>query len=113
MSKYIKINFVIIILSLILTACMLEPTNAPDPELIYAIEAAKDNLSQKVGVQEDEIEEVSYERMQWPDACLGLAESGELCAQVITPGWEIVLAAEGQRYVYRTDDTGQLIRLEE
>ena len=44
---------------------------------------------------------------------LGLAAPDEICAQVITPGWRVVLMVEGRQYVYRTDASGEVIRQEE
>jgi hypothetical protein len=43
---------------------------------------------------------VSVARMEWPDACMGLAERGEVCAQVITDGYVIVVERDGQRTEY-------------
>ena len=48
--------------------------------------------------------------MQWPDACLGLPEAGEACAQVITPGYEVTLRLDDNVSVYRTDE-GANVRL--
>jgi hypothetical protein len=39
-------------------------------------------------------------QMTWPDACTGLAEPGEVCAQVITAGYVIVVEQGGQRTEY-------------
>jgi hypothetical protein len=75
--------------------------------------AAEQHLSEELGIPVDEIDYVSFSRQEWPDACLGLAEPDEMCAQVITAGWRVVLKAEGQQYVYRTDESGEAIRREE
>lgn len=48
----------------------------------------------------------------WPDGCLGLAEPGEFCAQVLVPGWQVTLTDGQQTWVYRTDSAGSSIRLE-
>jgi hypothetical protein len=42
-----------------------------------------------------------------------LAEADEMCAEVITPGWRVVLRAGGQEYVFRTDHNGEIVRQEE
>lgn len=55
---------------------------------------------------------VSAEQEEWPDACLGLPEPLEVCAQVITPGHRVVLQAEDQQVTYRTDETGARVRPE-
>jgi hypothetical protein len=59
------------------------------------------------------VQVVSYEQEQWPDSCLGLAEPGEMCLQVITPGWSILLDAGGKRYEIHTDETGSRLRMKE
>ncbi len=59
-----------------------------------------------------EIEVVSYSEGEWLNACLGLAEEDEMCAQVITPGYQVTLRADGEEYVLRTDETGEVIREE-
>jgi len=75
--------------------------------------AARARLSEMENIPEEEIEIVSYEETQWANACLELSEPDEVCAQVITPGWRVVLEAEGEEYVFHTDAEGQAIRREE
>ena len=98
---------------LVLAACGPEPTPTPHSDPPEAVVAAEQQLSKELGIPVDEIDYVSFSREEWPDACLGLAEPDEMCAQVITPGWRIVLTAEGQQYVYRTDESGGVLRQEE
>ena len=92
-----------------------EPTATPQPppELPQAALAARQALSASLEVPVEEIEIVAYERREWPDACLGLAREGEMCAQVITPGWRVVLSVQGKQYVFRTDEDGQVVRPED
>jgi len=101
-----------ILLGLILVACgpgaAVTPTLGTEPP--EAVDAAKAALSQEIGVAVDEIETVSYGRVEWPNACLGLERGGEACAQVITPGYEVILRAEGQEYAYRTSTAGDIVR---
>lgn len=113
MLRAVFLSLVSIGLAFALTACAGEApeTSLPDPP--YAVIAAEQELSQEINMPVDEIDYVSYSREDWPDACLGLAEPGEMCAQVITPGWEVILEAEGQEYVYRTDQNGDVVRREE
>jgi len=102
-----------IALTLALAACGSVSTNTPHPDPPYAVVAAERELSEQLDISVDEIDLVSFSREEWPDACLGLAEPDEICAQVIMPGWRVVLTAEGQRYVYRTDVSGEVVRREE
>ena len=50
---------------------------------------------------------------QWSDGCLGLAKADELCTQAITPGWQIVVTDGLRNWTYRTDNTGDAVRLED
>jgi hypothetical protein len=69
---------------------------------------ARLDLMARQGVELDAIRVVAMEPVQWPDACLGLRKEGVFCAQVSTPGYRVVLAAEGQTYPYRADAYGRV-----
>lgn len=77
-----------------------------------AIEAALNELSQRLGVNAEEIAvgDVSY--ADWPNACLGAAGPDEMCAEVITPGFVVLLRAAGEQFEYHTDMNGN-VRLAE
>jgi len=49
---------------------------------------------------------LSVERVSWPDACLGAARPGEICAQVITPGYRVELERDGERIEYHASRAG-------
>ena len=53
------------------------------------------------------------QKQNWGDSCLGLAEPGRLCAQVIVPGWKVVVSDGKNELVYRTDEKGRQVKLEE
>jgi hypothetical protein len=55
---------------------------------------------------------VSTTEQQWPDGCLGLAKDQEICTQVIVPGWRVEVSDNLQTWVYRSDSTGRILRLE-
>ena len=48
----------------------------------------------------------------WPDSCLGLPKEGEICAQAITSGYEVVMQKDGREYTYRTNADGTIVRAE-
>ncbi len=50
---------------------------------------------------------------EWSDGCLGLGKPDELCTQAITPGWQIVVTDGMRNWTYRTDNSGNIIRLEQ
>jgi len=68
-----------------------------------AVDAAKHDLADRLGVGEGDISQVSVEETDFPDMSLGAAAGGEMSAQMISSGWKIKLAANGDNYEYRAD----------
>jgi hypothetical protein len=81
--------------------------NCPE-EARNVVLIAKDDLARGLGLSVSEISVVSVEAVDWPDTSLGCPEPGKVYAQVITPGYLVVLEAEGQTYEYHTDKGGQV-----
>ncbi len=75
-------------------------------------DAVRQDLQRKIGIPPTQVRVTEAKRQTWPNACLGLAKSDELCAQMLVEGWRIVLSDESERWVYRTDDRGKLLRME-
>ena len=73
---------------------------------------ARTAAAAELGVQLEDVRIVSAEQVEWSDACLGVPDPLELCAQAITPGYRVVLEANGQQIIYHTDETGQKMRRE-
>ncbi|RME74611.1 MAG: hypothetical protein D6784_09525, partial [Chloroflexi bacterium] len=70
------------------------PTDANiPPESREPLAAAIADLAERLGLSPDEIQIVSIEAEQWPDTSLGCPREGYMYAQVITPGFRIVLEA--------------------
>jgi hypothetical protein len=65
--------------------------------------AAKQDLADRLGVDEGSVEELSVTGREFPDMSLGAPADGEMSAQMIATGWEIKLGAEGKTYEYRGD----------
>ncbi len=53
---------------------------------------------------------ISVETVDWPDACLGAARDDEVCAQVITPGYRIIVEQGGETIEYHASRAGELRR---
>jgi hypothetical protein len=85
----------------------------PGPGSDEALAAAIADLSQQAGLAEDQISVVSIEAAEWSDASLGCPEEGFMYAQVITPGFRIVLEAQGQQYEYHTDQNDNVVLCEQ
>jgi hypothetical protein len=75
-----------------------------------AVLAAIQVLSAATSVAAAQIHVVNFEAVDWPDACLGLAEAGEVCAAVITPGYRVTLRAGEVEYEFHTNVDGSTIR---
>lgn len=72
-------------------------TVPPDAEA--AIQVARSDLQARTGSAETP-EVRSIEAVDWPDSSLGCPEPDRLYAQVITPGYRIVMLLGEDQYVY-------------
>lgn len=83
---------------------------SPDQLTLPPVLAAKQDLARRVDAQVESVIVVSVAAMQWPDSCLGAGGVNEACAEVITPGYEVVLRAPGSagEYTYHTDETSNV-----
>lgn len=78
-----------------------------------ALASAIKDLSEQTGSSPDEIILVSIEAVEWSDSSLGCPQEGFMYAQVITPGYKIVLETQGQQYNYHTDQTTNVVLCQE
>lgn len=83
---------------------------AADAVTPEAVMQAMRILSETLGIDINQVNIATLEQRDWPDACLGLPQPGEVCAQVITPGFLVVFEVNGQQFEFRTDQTGTQIR---
>jgi hypothetical protein len=91
-----------------------EPMPAPaDKQAIpgseAALTAAKADLARQAGVPVDQVTVVSMAAKEWGDASLGCPQEGMMYAQVITPGYLMILSAKGQQYEYHTDQAAHVV----
>jgi hypothetical protein len=84
-----------------------EETQEPVPA---AVDAARQALAERLGVSVEKIAVVDYQQVDWPDGCLGLGGPAELCLAAITPGYAVILEANGEQYTYRTNLEGTAVR---
>ena len=77
-----------------------------------AVAAARAHLAERLSIETKNILVLSVLEKDWPNSCLGLEEAGEFCAQVIVPGFEVKMKAQGQVYIYRTNVDGSVIKAE-
>ncbi len=71
-------------------------------EPIAVVQARRD-LAGRLALTEADIEVRQVEKESWPDVCLGVPLPNEVCAQVITEGFRIELAAGAKTYRYHTE----------
>ena len=71
------------------------------------------DVSDKNRLQASQLRIIQVERQTWADGCLGLAGGDAVCTQSLVPGWRVVVASGEQRWVYRTNQGGSLVKLDE
>ena len=86
------------------------PTQESTTAQPEAVRQAQARLAQELGVTVQEIQIQDAKQVQWPDACLGLTHADEMCAAVITPGWQLTATVNGQAYDVHTDKNGTNVR---
>lgn len=78
------------------------PTNEMETSA-RVVELAKKDLAERLKISEASIEVLKVISVEWQDASLGYPEPGVVYAQVITPGYVILLSAEEKIYEYHSD----------
>ncbi len=84
-----------------------EPPVPPEAERIVA--AVRADAARRSGQDPSRVRLASLEAVDWPDTSLGCPESGKFYAQVITPGYKIVVRAGETDYEYHTDRAGNFV----
>jgi hypothetical protein len=94
----------------------LEPSPLPSPlhgaSANRAQDAARraiDDLAGRLNLDSAKISLISVQAVDWPDASLGCPEPGKVYAQVVTPGYRIVLEVGEARYVYHSDSEAERV----
>lgn len=82
------------------------PVAMPAESIPEAVTAAQQVLADELEITTEEVTIVSFEWMEWPDSCLGVSQPDEMCAAVITPGYQVMLQADGEDYEYHTNLDG-------
>jgi hypothetical protein len=85
------------------------PSANPAAQQPAEAQIALADASAHLGVGQDALAIVRIEAKQWPDASLGCPKSGEFYAQVVTPGYLIVIRGGDQDLEYHTDQRGNVV----
>lgn len=78
--------------------------------LTTAERAAIEEVAENFNLGTHQISLLSSEPAEWGDGCLETGQEGIACTQAITPGYRIILEADGKQLEYRTNEDGSLIR---
>ena len=81
------------------------------PGQAAAVANSRADLAARLNIDPSVITVVSVEAVDWPDGCLGIQTPGVMCTMVITPGYRVILEANGKQYEYHTNASGDVARL--
>jgi hypothetical protein len=87
-----------------------EPGLAEDEPFPPAVPAAIHALAEAKGEDPSLIKVLSYTFVEWSDGCLEYPHPEEFCAQMLTPGWRILLRLGDQEIEIHSDEMGGEIR---
>ncbi len=89
--------------SQVVIASGLEPSDLIERVMIQ-------QLASNLGISESDISLVSRTEVEFNDTCLGVTLENVLCAQMITPGYVIILEAKGIQYEYHISTDGSRVQ---
>jgi hypothetical protein len=67
-------------------------------------------IAEDLGVLPETVQVISMEPRNWPDSSLGCPQPDMLYAQVVTPGYLVLVDVSGERIEYHTDERGTVVR---
>lgn len=110
----------IMLMMILISACAPQAAATQEPaieeqpthinvDLTPAQRIAISKLAENLGITPDKIKLVSNEAVDWPDSCLGVSIEGIMCSQIVTPGFRVVLEADGKQVEYHTNQDASVI----
>lgn len=82
-------------------------------QIQVADRAIMDLLNSGEGLNPSMVTVQSVEQQEFSDASLGCPQPDQMYAQVVTPGYKVMLEAQGQTYDYRLDTGETVIRCDQ
>ncbi|MGJ3249495.1 MAG: hypothetical protein ACFE0I_25925 [Elainellaceae cyanobacterium] len=76
-------------------------------------EKLREAIAPKFGVSVDQVSILHHSRETWQNGCLGLGKPDEFCTMMLVEGWQVEAQVGEQSKVFRTDLTGEVVRLVE
>ena len=99
-------------LTLPTTKVALSKPPLPQHSLLKSVtNAVLQDVSQDSGLPVSKFRIVATEQQTWSDDCLGVNSLGILCTEMRVPGWQVTVASEQTRWVYRTNASGSVVKL--
>lgn len=89
---------VLALLAGVLSLCAHAAGGANPPAAI--VKQCTADLAKRLGVAADKVKFADAYATKWRDASLGLPEPGKMYAQVLTPGWQILVEGRGLIHLY-------------
>jgi hypothetical protein len=82
---------------------------ATSPGNIPAIQSAINAVSVGAGIPTNQLVVHNVVSVQWPDSCLGAPQPGQMCLQVVTPGYRILLGNGVRLFEAHTNLDGTVV----
>ncbi|MDZ7962124.1 MAG: hypothetical protein RMY34_30350 [Aulosira sp. DedQUE10] len=77
------------------------------------VNAVQQDLSRRGVISTKKLEVIESSQKTWRNGCLELPQPEELCTQALVPGWRVVVSNSQRKWVYHTNQTGSVVRLNE
>ncbi|WP_427160313.1 S-layer homology domain-containing protein [Aliinostoc sp. HNIBRCY26] len=81
----------------------------PEPIKIAVLQ----DISQRTGIEVSQLQIIQSQQQSWSNSCLGLTIADTNCTEAEVRGWQVVVLKDQQVWVYRTDESGTLAKLDE
>ena len=78
-----------------------------------AVEAARRDAAGRLSLPPESLQVEQVDARQWNDRALGCPTPGVLYAQIVTPGFLVVIGGGGRHLEYHTDDRGMAVFCQE
>lgn len=82
----------------------------PAPEWPVGLLPVRDHVVETLGIPAGQVVLKSSQAVTFPDGCLGAAKPDELCLQVLTPGYRVVVETPQGELIFHTNENVSVIR---
>lgn len=86
---------------------------AHSPEAQRVVDVVVADATARLGVASAQLSVETVQQREWGDSSLGCPQPGMFYAQVITPGYLVVVSGAGKRLEYHTDTRGRAVMCRE